>query len=73
MLLIEKSIHANNSPFVPQCSLSQPPQQPFVCDHLDVEADLANFVSEEDLKINQTALEFLTNESTFFEMFQVRS
>lgn len=70
MLLIEKSIHANNSPFVPQCSLSQPPQQPFVCDHLDVEADLANFVSEEDLKINQTALEFLTNESTFFEMFQ---
>ncbi|OQR77736.1 putative nuclear hormone receptor HR38-like [Tropilaelaps mercedesae] len=70
MLLLEQSAHANSSPFVPQCSLTQPPQQPFSCDYLDVEADLANFVSEEDLKITQTALDFLANESGLLEMFQ---
>lgn len=71
MLVLEQSAHAKSSPFVPQCSLTQPPQQPFSCDYLDVETDLANLVSEEDLKINQTTLEFLANETALFEMFQV--
>ncbi|XP_028967795.1 probable nuclear hormone receptor HR38 [Galendromus occidentalis] len=65
MLLVEQPQTA--ATFVPQYSLTQ---QPFSCDFLDVEADLANFVSEEDLRISHSALELLSTESALFDMFQ---
>jgi len=66
MLLLEQPQAAAS--FVPQ-SVAQS-HQPFSCDFLDVEADLANFVGDDDLKISHSALEFLANESGLFEMFQ---
>lgn len=74
MLLLEQSAIASSSPFVPQCgALSQASHhQPYSCDFLENDTELASFAGEDDLKIStQTALEFFANESVLLEMFQV--
>lgn len=67
MLLLEQP--SSGSSFVPSQLSSQ---QAFSLDYLDVEADLAAFVAEEDLKFSQATLEFLASEAALLEMFQVR-
>ena len=66
MLLVEQPQAA--ATIAPQGSSTQ---QPFSRDFLDVEADLANLVSEEDLRISHSTLELLASDTVLFEMFQV--